>query len=85
MKDELRVIPGVGVKFAKALRALGINHVSDLKGADPQELYDRLQVIQGGGYLDRCVLYEFRCAVYYAENDVHDPELLKWWRWKGRE
>lgn len=84
MKDELRVIPGVGVETAKDLRAMGIHQVAELKGRDPQELYDQLRVLQGG-YLDRCVLYVFRCAVYYAENDVHDPELLKWWSWKGRE
>jgi hypothetical protein len=34
--------------------------------------------------VDRCVLYVFRCAVYYANNKTHDPELLKWWNWKDR-
>jgi hypothetical protein len=29
------------------------------------------------------VLYVFRCAVYYAGHREHDPELLKWWNWKG--
>ncbi len=24
------------------------------------------------------LLYVFRCAVYYASNDIHNPELLKW-------
>ncbi len=28
------------------------------------------------------LLYVFRCAVYYATNKKHDPELLKWWNWK---
>lgn len=81
MEDELRTIPGVGVETAKDLRALGINRVAELKGREPQELYEQLTVRQGG-YLDRCVLYVFRCAVYFAENDTHDPELLKWWNWK---
>jgi hypothetical protein len=35
--------------------------------------------------MDRCVLYAFRCAVYYASHDVRDPKLLKWWNWKDRE
>ncbi|NIV18422.1 MAG: pathogenicity locus, partial [Woeseiaceae bacterium] len=26
-------------------------------------------------------LYVFRCAVYYASEEDHDPELLKWWNW----
>jgi hypothetical protein len=28
------------------------------------------------------ILYVFRCAVYCASNENHDPELLKWWNWK---
>jgi hypothetical protein len=32
--------------------------------------------------IDPCVLYVFRCAVYYASHEVHDPDLLKWWNWK---
>ncbi len=35
-----------------------------------------------GAHIDRCVLYVFRCAVYYAGAEKHDPELLKWWNWK---
>lgn len=31
--------------------------------------------------VDRCMLYVFRCAVYYE----HDPELLKWWNWKDNK
>lgn len=25
------------------------------------------------------MLYVFRCAVYHAFHEVHDPEPLKWW------
>ncbi|MBC8473125.1 MAG: pathogenicity locus, partial [Planctomycetes bacterium] len=32
-----------------------------------------------------CMLYVLRCAVYYASNTEHDPDLLKWWNWKDRE
>jgi hypothetical protein len=35
-----------------------------------------------GRHVDRCVLYTFRCAVYFASESKHDPELLKWWNWK---
>ncbi|MGA3073400.1 MAG: helix-hairpin-helix domain-containing protein, partial [Bryobacteraceae bacterium] len=31
-----------------------------------------------------CVLYVFRCAVYFASEAEHDPELLKWWNWKDQ-
>jgi hypothetical protein len=30
------------------------------------------------------VKYVFRCAVYFASHEVHDPSLLQWWNWKDR-
>lgn len=44
-------------------------------------MYQRLIALRGE-YQDRCVLYTFRCAVYYASNACHDAEKLKWWNWK---
>jgi Pathogenicity locus len=82
--DELREIPGVGVKTDADMKEIGIKRVDDLKGRDPQELYDTL-CFEKGVTIDRCMLYVFRCAVYYASNDEHDPELLKWWNWKDSE
>jgi len=78
---ELQQIPGVGPSIAQDLRDLGVRRVSDLKGASPEELYERLCALRGG-HIDRCVLYVFRCAVYFASHDVHEPERLKWWSWK---
>ena len=78
---ELQQIPGVGPSIAQDLLDLGIDRVADLEGADPEELYERLCVLRGA-HIDRCVLYVFRCAVYYASHDAHDPEKLKWWSWK---
>ena len=78
--DELQSIPGVGPSLAQDLRDLGIQRVAELRGQDPERLYTRL-IAQRGIHQDRCVLYVFRCAVYYASNDLRDPELLKWWNW----
>jgi Pathogenicity locus len=78
---EFRQIPGVGKSIAEDLWNLGLRSVSDLKNQDPEDLYLRLCALQGT-HVDRCMLYVFRCAVYYASNDIHDPELLKWWNWK---
>jgi len=78
---DLERIPGVGPSIAADLRDLGVVRVEDLRGAQPQELYDRLCAMRGA-HIDRCVLYVFRCAVYFAGTDRHDPELLKWWHWK---
>jgi pathogenicity locus Cdd1 protein len=81
---EFRQVPGVGKSIAEDLWNLGLRSVSDLKNQDPEDLYLRLCAFQGT-HVDRCMLYVFRCAVYYASNDNHDPELLKWWSWKDSQ
>ena len=53
-----------------------------LRGRDPEELYERRALEPQGMRVDRCMLYTFRCAVYFASHERHDPELLKWWNWK---
>jgi hypothetical protein len=79
--QELKQIPGVGKKTAEELWDVGIRSIADLHGRDPEELFRRLQA-RAGAPVDRCVLYVFRCAVYYASHKRHEPELLKWWHWK---
>lgn len=81
--DPLQVIPGIGPSLARDLRLLGYQVVRDLRPADPEEMYRRLCRITGAAQ-DRCVLYTFRCAVYFARTPDPDPELLKWWHWKDR-
>ena len=80
--NDLQDIPGVGPSIQRDLEELGVDRVSDLVGADPSRLFEELVGLRG--YQDPCVLYVFRCAVYFAENDRPDPELLKWWNWKAR-
>ena len=79
-KDPLQTIPGVGPRTAEDLRALGIRRVSDLRDRDPERLYARL--VRLNGPQDRCVLYVFRCAVYYASTARPRPGKLQWWAWK---
>ncbi len=79
--EDVRRIPGVGPSLAQDLADLGYGRVSQLRGADPEQMYRRLCTLRGG-HIDRCVLYVFRCAVYYAGTAVHEPELLQWWKWK---
>lgn len=81
---ELESIPGVGSSIAEDLRSLGYKTVPDLKDQNPQKMYDNLCAVQGIK-LDRCVLYVFRCAVYFASHKTHEPSLLFWWNWKNRE
>jgi hypothetical protein len=81
--SDLTRIPGVGKAVALDLKALGIRRISELKGKDPEGLYQALCKFQGP--VDRCMLYTFRCAVYFASHTRHEPELLKWWNWKDRK
>lgn len=78
---ELRQIPGIGPSMAEDLWELGYPSIPSLRDQDPEAMYER-HCRQKGQIVDRCVLYVFRCAVYYATEAVHDPELLKWWKWK---
>ncbi len=78
---ELQTIPGVGKSIAIDLYRQGFRHVKDLKGKSPEKLYKQQCELQGM-QIDRCLLYVFRCAVYYASHKSHDPKKLKWWNWK---
>ena len=84
MKDQsdLQQIPGVGPSIARTLQLVGIRRVADLKGRDPERLYQSL-IRKEGRHIDRCVLYIFRLAVYYASTPErnHDPDKLLWWNW----
>ena len=77
----LQEIPGIGPSLARDLVDLGYRRVGQLRRADPGRMYEKLMALRGEP-IDRCVLYVFRCAVYYAGRAAHDPELLKWWNWK---
>jgi hypothetical protein len=79
--SELQVIPGVGPSIAADLVGIGITRVAQLRDADPEALYERVSAWKGRRQ-DRCLLYVFRCAVYYASRPVHEPEKLRWWNWK---
>ena len=82
--NRLEAVPGVGKSLAKDLRDLDIKTVSDLRGCDPEKMYKDLSLLRGA-HQDRCVLYVFRSAVYFAGTDNPDPELVKWWNWKDRK
>ena len=81
MKTDLQKIPYVGKETEQDLLLLGFDSIASLKGADPEAMYQKECVLKGGK-VDRCQLYVYRMAVYYAENETHDPEKLKWWNWK---
>lgn len=48
----------------------------DLKTKDPDKLYSKINDLKGIKQ-DKCLLYVFKMAVYYAKNDTHDIDKLK--------
>ena len=82
---ELRTIPGVGKQIANDLAKMGILVVDDLKGKDPELLYIQHND-QKGIAQDICMLYTFRCAVYFAETpaNLREKDKLNWWYWMDK-
>lgn len=81
MKTELRNIPGVGPNIEQDLINLGYTTIESLKGQCPEEMYMK-DCWYKGFQEDKCQLYVYRLAVYFAENEIHDPKKLNWWNWK---
>lgn len=80
---ELQTIPGVGKSIANDLYNIGIKKVTDLTGKSPNTLYKKLNRYSRVKN-DVCVLYTFRCAVYFATETNHQREKLNWWYWKDK-
>jgi ERCC4-type nuclease len=80
---ELKSIPGVGKSIAQNLWDIEIRSIEDLRGKSPEKIYEQSNK-HAGMVQDRCLLYVFRGAVYFAETDEdkREREKLKWWNWK---
>ncbi len=74
MTSTLETIPNVGPAVARKLRRLDIDDPDDLRGQDPQELFDRLCQIDGRTH-DPCLLDTFEAAVSFANGGP----ALPWW------
>ena len=74
-------IPGVGKSIAQDLLDLGFTSTEQLKGQDAEILYRKLEDL-AQKKICRCMLYVFRCAIYYATEEDPEEEKLNWWFWK---
>lgn len=81
IKSDFERIPGVGKSIARDFLDLGYQSVAELKTENPQQMYENLCALRGE-HIDRCVLYVFREAVYFARTPNPEADLLKWWNWK---
>ncbi|HZV71166.1 MAG TPA: helix-hairpin-helix domain-containing protein [Saprospiraceae bacterium] len=81
---EFQTIPSIGKACSLDLWNMGFRKVSELKGKNPAKLYAQLNTVTGMTH-DICMLYTFRCAVYFVTENKHDKEKLNWWYWKDKE
>ena len=70
----LTAIPNVGPAIARRLLALGVTGPEDLRGADPEALFERAAALAGHPE-DPCLLDTFTAAVAFAETGDDRP----WW------
>jgi Pathogenicity locus len=77
MINDFRKIPGVGKSIAQDFLDLGFTSSLQLRGQDPEQLYLDFCKLKGM-HIDRCMLYVFRCAVYFVSTPVHEAEKLNW-------
>jgi hypothetical protein len=76
MTSELTSIPNVGPAVAAKLERLGIERPEDLRGRDPEALFERLALLDGRPH-DPCLLDTFSAAVDFAEGGPARP----WWEY----
>ncbi|MFT3911695.1 MAG: helix-hairpin-helix domain-containing protein [Ferruginibacter sp.] len=80
---QFQTIPSIGKACSLDLWNMGFRNIDELKGKDPSVLYDKLNKLSGVTH-DICMLYTFRCAVYYVTEKEHEKEKLNWWYWKDK-
>ena len=80
---EFQTIPSIGKACALDFWNMGFRSIDELKGKNPMKLYKQLNALTGVEH-DICMLYTFRCAVYYVTETKHQKEKLSWWYWKDK-
>ena len=51
---------------------------------DAEEMYYKLS-LERGEVAEKELLYQFRCAIYYATVKKADPKKLRWWYWRDKD
>ena len=71
---DLQRMPNVGPAIAHDLIRLGIRRPDDLRGKDPDDLYERLSELDGVRH-DPCLRDTMAAVISYAETGDTSP----WW------
>ena len=79
MASPMMRIPRMDVRVARDLIDLGIRELYELQGRAPETLFEEIQKIRPDTPDWR--LPYIRMAVYYSENEEHDPKMLQPQAW----
>lgn len=82
--SDISTVPGIEREAVEALRELGFNTVGELCAKDAEEMYYKLS-LERGEVAEKELLYQFRCAIYYATVKKADPKKLRWWYWRDKD
>lgn len=82
--SDISTVPGIEHEAVEALRELGFNTVGELRAKDAEEMYYKLS-LERGEVAEKELLYQFRCAIYYATVKKADPKKLRWWYWRDKD
>ncbi len=74
--SDLRQMPGIGKNIEQDLINIGYGNIASLIGQNPEDIYMK-DCLYKGFQEDKCQLYVFRLAVYFAENETRAPEKIK--------
>jgi hypothetical protein len=73
-EHELRALPNIGPAIARKLQQLGVERPDDLRGQDPERLFQRLCELDDRRH-DPCLLDTFVAAVDHVNGAPPRP----WW------
>ncbi|MEX0332031.1 MAG: helix-hairpin-helix domain-containing protein [Puniceicoccaceae bacterium] len=79
LQSPLKRIPGMDISSVRDLLDIGITEIDELRGRSPEALLEEIFNLREQTPRDR--LSYLRLAVYYAETDNPDPQLLEAWKW----
>lgn len=82
--SDISTVPGIEKDAVQALRELGFNTVGELCAKDAEEMYYKLS-LDRGEIAGKELLFQFRCAIYYATVKKADPKKLRWWYWRDKD
>ncbi|MEX0332564.1 MAG: helix-hairpin-helix domain-containing protein [Puniceicoccaceae bacterium] len=81
LQSPLKRIPGMDIGTVRDLIDIGILDIDELRGRSPEALLEDIFNLREQTPKDR--LSYLRLAVYYAETDEPDPQLLEAWKWNN--